>query len=452
MHEVAKDGVANLLISDGRDLAVFRDPSGARQLFWGRRGPHGPKELESETVKVSFDGALDSYRTGVVVSTEPLTSQGWYELMPGELVVIRRGAFVYSSGADCDDYNRLLRLQPGPLQTSIENRVEVSSGMAALKDQGQPTVLESTVAVPTPLTPIDAEVELEVSHRTTYRYERAVEVSRHLFRLQPALGARQRVLDFELQISPEGKQGRYDDVFGNAVVRIDIDQPFKELDIVMRARVRRLPEHRGPVGTTRRRATLPIPWMPWDRQMMSPYLLPTELPETQLRELFDYAMSFVERQDDDLLATLDDLNVTIYREFVYTPGFTTLETTPFEVYTQRKGVCQDFANLLICLARLLGVPARYRTGYIFTGANYENKIQSEASHAWAELFLPGLGWQGFDPTNGCRAEGDHILVACGRNYRDATPTSGTIYRGGGRESLEIDVKVRRVEDDLGNGA
>lgn len=180
--------------------------------------------------------------------------------------------------------------------------------------------------------------------------------------------------------------------------------------------------------------------------MMSPYLLPTELPETQLRELFDYAMSFVERQDDDLLATLDDLNATIYREFAYTSGFTTLETTPFEVYTQRKGVCQDFANLLICLARLLGIPARYRTGYIYTGANYENKIQSEASHAWAELFLPGLGWQGFDPTNGCRAEGDHILVACGRNYRDATPTSGTIYRGGGRETLTIDVKVKRIEE------
>jgi transglutaminase-like putative cysteine protease len=74
-------------------------------------------------------------------------------------------------------------------------------------------------------------------------------------------------------------------------------------------------------------------------------------------------------------------------------------------------------------------------GYIHTGADYANTAQGEASHAWVELYLPWTGWVGFDPTNGCLVGADHVRVACGRNYRDATPTSGTIYKGGGHESL-----------------
>jgi transglutaminase-like putative cysteine protease len=186
--------------------------------------------------------------------------------------------------------------------------------------------------------------------------------------------------------------------------------------------------------------------MPWQRQMMMPYLLPSELPEAQLLELTEYAMSFVERNDHHLVKTMEDLNLSIYRDFRYMPGTTSLNTTPFQVYTSRQGVCQDFANLFICLARLLSVPARYRMGYIYTGANYANKIQSDASHAWAEVYLPKVGWRGFDPTNGCLVAQDHVRVACGRNYRDATPTAGTIYRGGGVETLSIDVKVREIQD------
>jgi transglutaminase-like putative cysteine protease len=181
--------------------------------------------------------------------------------------------------------------------------------------------------------------------------------------------------------------------------------------------------------------------MPWQRQMMLPYLLPAELPETALRQLTDYAMGFAQRSDFDLLGTLTDMNQTIKEDYSYVSGFTNNYTTPFDVYLSRKGVCQDFANLFICLARLLNIPARYRVGYIYTGADYENKQQSDASHAWAEVYLPSPGWVGFDPTNGCITGQDHVRVACGRNYMDATPTSGTIFKGGGPESLEVAVKV-----------
>jgi transglutaminase-like putative cysteine protease len=185
--------------------------------------------------------------------------------------------------------------------------------------------------------------------------------------------------------------------------------------------------------------------MPWQREMMAPYLLPEELPETQLQELADYAMSFAERNDYDLIGTLLDMNGSIFKEYAYQKGSTTLATTAFDVYANRRGVCQDFTNLLLCLARLLGVPARYACGYVYTGPKAENHAQSEASHAWAQLYLPEVGWKGFDPTNGILTQTDHVRVAVGRSYVDATPTSGTIYLGGGAETLEVDVHVEPLE-------
>jgi transglutaminase-like putative cysteine protease len=173
--------------------------------------------------------------------------------------------------------------------------------------------------------------------------------------------------------------------------------------------------------------------------------LPVELPESQLAELAEYAMSFVKRNDYDLLDTLLDINATIFREYAYQQGTTTVLTTAFETYVNRNGVCQDFTNLMICLARLLGVPARYVCGYIYTGpksaAVAANQRQGEASHAWVQLYLPHVGWKGFDPTNGILTQTDHVRVAVGRNYLDATPTSGTIYVGGGNETLSVVVTV-----------
>jgi transglutaminase-like putative cysteine protease len=135
------------------------------------------------------------------------------------------------------------------------------------------------------------------------------------------------------------------------------------------------------------------------------------------------------------------VNQSIFQEYKYTQGETTVYTTPFEVYTHRRGVCQDFTNLFICLARLLGLPARYVCGYLWTGPKNPNQRQAEASHAWAQVYLPEVGWKGFDPTNGILTQTDHVRVAVGRSYRDATPTAGTIFVGGGGEKLEVEVRV-----------
>jgi transglutaminase-like putative cysteine protease len=115
------------------------------------------------------------------------------------------------------------------------------------------------------------------------------------------------------------------------------------------------------------------------------------------------------------------------------------------VYAARRGVCQDFTTLFVCLARLLGVPSRYTCGYIYTGPKHANTQQAEASHAWVQVYLPERGWKGFDPTNGVLTQTDHVRLAVGRAYTDATPTTGTIYVGGGGERLEVAVRCEPVE-------
>jgi transglutaminase-like putative cysteine protease len=154
-------------------------------------------------------------------------------------------------------------------------------------------------------------------------------------------------------------------------------------------------------------------------------------------------MSFAQRNDYELLDTLLDLNATIYTDYLYKQGTTFLSTTAFEVYANRRGVCQDFANLFICLARLIGVPARYVCGYLYTGPKHPNARMADASHAWVQVYLPEVGWKGFDPTNGVITQTDHVRVAVGRNYIDATPTSGTLYVGGGGETLNVEVSLTR---------
>jgi transglutaminase-like putative cysteine protease len=189
------------------------------------------------------------------------------------------------------------------------------------------------------------------------------------------------------------------------------------------------------------RTTFPLVFMPWHEQVLRPYLLPTELPESELTELAEYAMSFVERNDADLLDTLVDINQTIFREYKYAPNTTTVGTSAYDVYVNRRGVCQDFTNLFICLARLLGIPARYVCGYVHAEQLVDAR-QAQASHAWIQVYLPEVGWKGFDPTNGILTQTEHIRVAVGRNYRDATPTSGVIYVGGAGETLEVEVRVK----------
>jgi transglutaminase-like putative cysteine protease len=266
-----------------------------------------------------------------------------------------------------------------------------------------------------------------VKHVTQYAYDRPIERSMHRMHLRPIQDWKQSVLDYKLTLTPSGAGTEYEDAFGNWTTRCESLQPYQEMTIAAESTVELLDTDPFLFANLPMRPVFPLSWMPWEHKMLSPYLTPIELPETQLQELFDYAMSFVERNNHDLMETLFAVNLTLFREYQYVPGSTNLATTPYEVMVNKRGVCQDFANLFICLARLLGLPARYVCGYVFTGNAGQSQPQSDASHAWVQLYIPNVGWKSFDPTNGTLPTTEHVRVAVGRHYRDTAPVSGTLY-------------------------
>ena len=282
-----------------------------------------------------------------------------------------------------------------------------------------------------------------VVHETRYKYTAPISNSKHLFRLQPVHDLEQSILSYRLSISANASQVcNFTGVFGNHASFVEIKEPYSELSFLSQG-VIAVSETSKQLNLVHQPRTMPLIWMPWDQVMLQAYLQAPELPESELFELSEYAMSFVKKNNNDVFAVLQDINKTIFREFSYVPGSTTSYTTAYDVLVNRRGVCQDFSNLLICLARLLNVPARYRMGYIYTGGHYDNQAQADATHAWVEVYLPYLGWIGLDPTNGCEAGKNHIRTACGRHYKDATPTSGTVFSAepGTQESLTTSVKV-----------
>ena len=288
---------------------------------------------------------------------------------------------------------------------------------------------------------------LRVRHLTTYHYNQPVTKSVHRLHLRPVQDWKQSVNYYSLSVTPEVDTGRvteFEDVFGNFGARFEVTKPYTELSIRAESEIEVLDY--DPFEFTKNlkvRPKFPLSWMPWEVKMLQPYLTPLELPDTQLSELYAYAQSFVERNHGDVLETLFDINLTLFREYKYTPGITDFSTTPFDVYSHRCGVCQDFSNLFITIARLLWLPARYVCGYIYTGNTGESRAQSDASHAWVQVYVPSVGWKGFDPTNGVLPHLDHVRVGVGRNYRDTAPVTGTLYSPA-NESMTIDVEVADI--------
>jgi len=410
-------GSMNSVLTDGRDVCLYSDADDPLYLC-ELTPPHGQVVLSDSDLDIDLTSrGLKSHR-GLIYCTRPLTASGdvqipMRQVPPSTLTVIREGQ---------------IRLEIGPVRADANGKTHTIIVRPRKTDH-----------------PNIAQVKLlEVKHTTIYRYRNPVEHSTHLLRLTPIHDRLQRLEHHSMECSVHGLEREYEDVFGNQVRRILVQSPFEEMHIEAHSIIRLLDTDPLRFRPIHARTTLPLVWMPWQRHMLTPYLLPPELPEAQLHDLADYAMSFARRNDHDLLETLIDINTTMFREYTYLQGSTTVHTTAYEVFERRRGVCQDFANLFVCLARLLGVPARYVCGYIYCGPKNPKHPQSAASHAWAQVYLPEVGWKGFDPTNGVLTQTDHIRIAVGRNYIDATPTSGTIYVGGGGETLSVDVSVEPV--------
>ncbi len=152
-----------------------------------------------------------------------------------------------------------------------------------------------------------------------------------------------------------------------------------------------------------------------------------------------------------LLDAVLELMERIHREFRYDPEFTTLSTPLAQVLEHRRGVCQDFAHLAIGCLRAHGIPARYVSGYIETlpPPGKAKLVGADASNAWFSVFVPGIGWVDFDPTNNKVLASQHITIAWGRDYSDVTPLKGIIF-GGGKMSMKVAVDVLNLDRAAGS--
>ncbi len=281
-------------------------------------------------------------------------------------------------------------------------------------------------------------MELTVEHETVYRYPRPVSESYTIVHLQPRTTLAQYCTRYDLDVRPNAPVFSYQDRFGNDVQHFSIVPEHDELRIVARSQVVTL--GRGPAvvpsGVTQAwiESDVRTPEL-WDFRHASAYV--------DIDESVRAFAAQIEAPGDDLAAYFLAAGKHIYATFGYQPGTTTVRTSVAQVVEARGGVCQDFAHLLIAVARARGIPARYASGYIFSGG--ANVLGAEASHAWAEAYLPPFGWVGFDPTNDRLADDSFVLVALGRDYGDVSPTRG-VYRGMTEGEMVVSVAVEAGEE------
>lgn len=278
-----------------------------------------------------------------------------------------------------------------------------------------------------------------IIHDTIFSYDHPVHESVMEVRLHPASNERQRCEQFSLQITPKTAIHTYIDAANNIINHFQIPGQLTKLHVRAEATVEVHP--RDPLPTT----VSAEAWAAYETIQNTP-MLDMILASTYAKPSAALD-AFMQEHDisrkTDPLSTIRTINTVLYQAIRYTPQSTTVDSTIDDVLTHRKGVCQDISHLMIAMCRRIGIPARYISGYLYHRRGDNDRSQTDATHAWIEVWIPELGWVGFDPTNNMESGERHIIVATGRDYADVTPTRG-IYRGVANETLGVSV---RINDD-----
>lgn len=271
-------------------------------------------------------------------------------------------------------------------------------------------------------------MRLEVHHTTRFRFAEPCTYSIHECRLTPRLGDSQRLLSWEVRTPGRGRDWK--DGYGNVVRSFSLVEPHQEIAIEAR-------------GT--------FEWIEGGQDYLvhaAPEALP---PGYWLRDrglarsnpaIAEFVADLRERagREDERVALLHELMRRLRSRMEYRVGVTTVDATAAEALERGAGVCQDFAHVYIACCRTLGVPARYASGCLKqNGTPHVGRL----GHAWAEAYVPHLGWLGFDAANGICATGEYLGLGMGRDYAEAAPVTGRRI-GGGEVAMEVDVRVRQL--------
>lgn len=278
-------------------------------------------------------------------------------------------------------------------------------------------------------------LRLALHHLTRFEYDGPVQDSFNDVRLCPVTDFLQRCEAFELRIDPAVPVHTYHDFYLNRVDHFDLHHPHESLEVEARSFVQTHPDPRGPVAQDYPPALLDDPNIP---ENYFDFLADSHF-ATLDPEVWREAIDVMPKGVTDLWCDALALARHVHGSFTYVPSATDAGTRVAEVLRTRRGVCQDFAHVLLALCRTQGIPVRYASGY-FHDVN-RPATQPEASHAWVEVFLPGYGWKGIDPTHDRLADTRYVKLAVGRDYADIRPVNGT-YRGRGTRRLIVEVQVR----------
>jgi transglutaminase-like putative cysteine protease len=267
-------------------------------------------------------------------------------------------------------------------------------------------------------------MKLEIVHSTRFKYTGPIAETVMEVRLRPMDGQGQKCIDFRLELSHGVKPRTYIDGYGNHVHYFNLVRPHAGFSVIGRSVVQ---------------TGLPTDEEPSDDLVEDFLRFRSPINDVEgVRRLAE--MHPISDQDptEDVERALEELTLAISREFSYDKTVTNVYSSVDDVLALRAGVCQDFAHLLIAVARAMGVPARYVSGYIHTPGD---RASATASHAWAEAWIPGRGWVGFDATHPVYTTEHHVRLAVGRDYTDAAPTRG-VYVGSATGSMTISVRTR----------
>jgi transglutaminase-like putative cysteine protease len=285
-------------------------------------------------------------------------------------------------------------------------------------------------------------VLLDIRHVTQHQYDASVREAVMEVWMQPQKGARQRLVSFEMETDPPAQLFSYADAFGNAVYHFDVPQPHQRLTIQVRAAVETQPAAPLPAG---------LDMGEWDRLRSDfvrgenfDFLRPHGFAvETEALRAFVAEKQIEALRARDPLSAVRALNALIYEAFAYETGVTHAESPIDEALNARRGVCQDFAHIMITVCRAWGIPARYISGYLFNDRRAGDRSDPDSTHAWVEVFLPSTRWIGLDPTNNIEVGERHVAAAMGRDYGDVPPSRG-VYKGDADGELAVAVSVRRA--------
>lgn len=271
-----------------------------------------------------------------------------------------------------------------------------------------------------------------IHHITKYEYDRPVKESVNEIKIYPYQCDEQEILQHELLITTHPDVQVFSDYWGNRTGEFNLLSPHKTLTIESKLLVRT-------IASAQLQLNFHSGFEQLRKEMDDLKLIELARPELiNTQSAIDNIHTVICQPDKSIAAITEHCSEYIFRNFKYIKGITNIETTVDEILLHRAGVCQDFAHLMLHILRSCSIPCRYVSGYICP--NKDGMRGEGATHAWVEVYIPGYGWAGIDPTNNIWVTNKHVKLSVGRHFRDCSPVKGS-FKGPAKQRLSVLVAV-----------